>query len=482
MPDSGPALEPSGRGWYSVSVEALRAWIIFCFLAATAVVGIFGWHRWEKFAVERAATEVLEEARGLSDEASVEQDLSAFRDEYDDAHQSLQTARSEYSQRNFTDALEHGRRSVALLSSILTALHNQGSVGEAHIISVAGRVEFRRGESGEWEDARVRITLRDGYYVRTSGNGSAEIMFVDGTLYHVRPDTLFFVTRNRPAGGRPGPQTIRMEYGLVDLSTARQASRVDTPGAQAEVQEESSATVAYDQESQAGRFAAYRGSLTVAADDGTSREVQALQEVVQRRGALSEPRSIPKAPTLLSPRDNFEQAFLPESQLALTWQPVFGASRYALQVSRSPLFVDNVVDIADRRGEKATLAVRGSGSFVWRAAAIDKDGRRGPWSQPRKFRVAAEGLGGDGSEQDHEPPQLALNDVQAYGSIFIVSGATEPGATVTVRGEPVKVAANGTFKKTVQVHENGWSFVEVRAKDAYGNETVRPLRLYVENF
>lgn len=467
------------RGWYSVSVDTLRAWIIFCFLVATAVVGVFGWHRWEAYAVERSAREAIDEAMALDQQVQATEDLSAFAEEYDDARATLTSARSLYAGGDYATALEHGGRSVALLSSILNALNDQGSGGEAHIISVAGRVEFRRGEHGEWEDARIRISLRDGYYLRTSANGSAEIMFIDGTLYTVRPDTLFYVSRNRPGVGSGG-QTIRMEYGWLDLSTARQASRVATPGAQAEVEEDSSASVAYDQDSGAGRFAAYRGGLQVAADDGSRRRVEPLQEVVQRRGQLSEPRPIPQAPVLLTPRENFERRLDDEGALELSWRPVYGASRYALQVSRTPLFVDNIIDTADRRKEKATLEVKGSGSFVWRVAAIDADDRRGPWSQPRKFRVIARAA--DGSEQDTEPPQLALNDVQAYGSIFIVSGATEPGATVAVRGEPVKVAANGTFTKTVQVYENGWSFVEVRAKDAYGNETVRPLRLYVDNF
>ena len=79
------------------------------------------------------------------------------------------------------------------------------------------------------------------------------------------------------------------------------------------------------------------------------------------------------------------------------------------------------------------------------------------------------------------PPPLSLDNPQAYGSIFIISGATEPGAIVTVRGEPVTVAADGSFAKTLQVYDNGWTFVEVRAKDAYGNESSRPIRLYVDN-
>ena len=41
------------------------------------------------------------------------------------------------------------------------------------------------------------------------------------------------------------------------------------------------------------------------------------------------------------------------------------------------------------------------------------------------------------------------------GNFFLVQGVTEPGATVTVNGEPVDVAGDGTFKKTVALTARG---------------------------
>ena len=64
-----------------------------------------------------------------------------------------------------------------------------------------------------------------------------------------------------------------------------------------------------------------------------------------------------------------------------------GAGRYALQVSRNRLFVDNIIDVEDRTTTSAKLGLRGEGHFLWRVAAIDSSGEQGPWSPPRKFRV-----------------------------------------------------------------------------------------------
>ncbi len=73
--------------------------------------------------------------------------------------------------------------------------------------------------------------------------------------------------------------------------------------------------------------------------------------------------------------------------LVLEWQPVEGASRYALQVARTRFFVQNLIDLDDRTKTSATIGLQGTGSFVWRVAAFDRQGVQGPWSTLRRFRV-----------------------------------------------------------------------------------------------
>ena len=76
--------------------------------------------------------------------------------------------------------------------------------------------------------------------------------------------------------------------------------------------------------------------------------------------------------------------------------------------------------------------------------------------------------------------ELVVDQVQAYGNIFIVAGRTEAGATLKVNGEPVAVAANGTFTKTVLVSQEGWSLLELRSVDSSGNEVTVRHRVFVE--
>ena len=65
-------------------------------------------------------------------------------------------------------------------------------------------------------------------------------------------------------------------------------------------------------------------------------------------------------------------------------------------------------------------------------------------------------------------------------SIVMVGGRTEPGALVAVNGEQVAVAADGAFTKTIQLANEGWAFVEIKARDGAGNETVRRRRVFLE--
>ena len=466
------------RDWYSVSEETLRAFLIILAMILVLGAGFFGYRYWESHALEREAGEVLDETQRLLKRLQDESRASGFRGELDDAWQGFQDARNQFSNQDFRGALDNARRSRNVLLSILEALNLSDTVGQAQFTSIQGDVEYRRGDGGEWQEARSRVSLQNGDYVRTSASGSAEIMFLDGTLYTVRPNTQFIVSSSRTAEGRE-EQAIQMEFGWVELNTAQGAGNVRTPNAVARVQQDSEAFVAVDPKSNQGRFGAYSGGIELTAKGGLKREIKPLEQVVQNGGLLSEAAPLPGRPALVTPADNVDLNLDRVAQLPLVWDPVQGAAWYALQVSRSHLFVDNIIDVKNRTAPKATLGLRGEGTFQWRVAAFDKSGVQGPWSKPWKFRVAS--FRGGAGEKDETPPALDLQDVKSYGSIFIVAGNSEPGAQVRINEEQVKVAADGSFTKTVQLDKEGWSFIEIRARDSWGNESSRRHRVFVEN-
>ena len=378
------------NNWYKISVDSVRAWTSFLLLLTIAGGGIVGYRLLSNHLLDRAAVLALEEADALAKRLRRERGITEYQEKFETANSELATARNHYKNDELSEALRKAERSRSLLSSIIDSLRNRSPSGDAQFIATRGGVEVRRGERGEWRPARGRMVVHAGDYIKTAANGSAEVMMVDGTLFTVRPGTVVLVSRSRADAAGRSARTIALESGWVNLSTAESASRVTTPSAQAEVRQRSEAVVSYDEKKGLGKFTAFRGGVRVAANDGGPvREIGELQQVVQRDGKLSRPRAVPDSPELVGPSDNLELFLDSSRELALTWRPVKGAERYALQVSGNRLFVDNVIDTENRRKTRATLGLRSEGAFVWRVAAFDGEGERGPWSPVYRFRVLA---------------------------------------------------------------------------------------------
>jgi FecR protein len=487
-----PARKPirTRKDWYSISVDTLRGWFFLLLIAAALAGAYVGYRELDRRALEGNSRRMIEEDQRLLTQVRDDVKTGEFKSEYDAGMQSLQEARAEYARRTFRAALTSAVTSRKLLQSILDAVALSTSGGQAQFVSLQGEVEYKRSDAGSWEEARSRLPLRAGDYVRTGNGGSAEIMFLDGTLYTVRSNTQFVISSAASgfasgaataAGGATSPpagQSIQMEYGWVNLNTASRPSQVKTPGAVARVRQDSEAFVTYDRDSNRGRFGALRGGMELAAKGGLTREVGELQQVVQTGDLLSRVQKLPAPPEPLEPADNRELDLDRAPSLVLSWNPVPGSARYALQVSRNHLFVDNLISVENRARPKATLGLRGEGTFFWRVAAFSREGFEGPWSRPRKFRVASFKSGGD---RPSAPPELDLVDVKSYGSIFIVAGHCTPGVRLDINGEQTGVGADGSFKKTVQFGKEGWSYIEIRARDRWGSETVRRRRVLVES-
>jgi hypothetical protein len=74
---------------------------------------------------------------------------------------------------------------------------------------------------------------------------------------------------------------------------------------------------------------------------------------------------------------------------------------------------------------------------------------------------------------DTKPPVLTITSPKIYSTVMAqkvaVSGKTEPGATVTVAGAQVNVAADGSFSIMYMFPKEGLNVIDVTATDAAGN-------------
>lgn len=382
------------RGWYTVSVDTLRGGALLVLLAVLGFFGWVGYQRWMAGELEREAGTLLQEVSELLARAEATRPSGAFGEELDAARRAYEGAVADVQVERYGEAVAKGRRSRALLLALLES--GPTGAGEAQFIAVSGGVEYRRGERGEWEEARSRVVLQSGDYVKTAGNGSAEIVFLDGTLYTVRPNTLFLVTRKQGTLFGTSEQAIRMEYGWVDLNTAQRGGRVETPRAEARVARESEAAVTFDQTTSSGTFVAYRGAIDVETADGETQRIESLQQLSQRGDKLAQVRQLPAEPLILRPNDNLELALETADKVVLAWDPVAGAARYALQVSRNRLFVDNLIDV-DARDDERDARAQGRGHLRVAGGGAQPRGAPGPVEHAAHLphpRLARPGRGG----------------------------------------------------------------------------------------
>lgn len=385
MPPRSRKRRPSD--WYKIDVDTVRGVFIFASLVVGLYAAYWGWSQLESRYQRGKYRQVLNEARNIQRTLRGNQGLTDYANEYNTARASLRSAEEYAGEERWEPALRSAERGRTLFSAVLSNLQRAESNGQAQFISVTSEVEYKRGERGDWLRAFNRGVLYAGDYVKT-GDGSAEIMGVDGTVYTVRSDTVILIGRTTGLGARSGRRSISLNHGWVNLSTARTPSTVETPDAKAEINEGSSALVAYDGTRRVGRFATYDGTMDVASSGGQRRNLKKLEQVVQTGRSLSEKRRLPAAPVPVDPGDNLEVRLDEMDRLVLSWQPVPGARSYALQVARNRLFVRNIIDVTDRDATSATLGLQGDGTFVWRVAAIGEGDVMGPWSTARRFRIS----------------------------------------------------------------------------------------------
>jgi Glucodextranase, domain B/FecR protein len=472
--------QPAGTDldWFVIPIQKIRQWAVVIVLVLIAGgVGYFLIQRGRRSPQERARTEIaqaeslLARATRATGAARPGSNTAQARDFLRDARESFTESRFEEAFRLAVESQSYSRRALGGSGA--------GEQGDATFIFVEGDVALQRAGRSTFEPARQREPLFDGDFVKAGQTGSAEIMFYDGTLYTIRPGSLFEC--RRPASSETSGSQIKMISGAVNVYTSSSNSTVATDAATAAIGRDSrvSVDVAPGDKTEVTSF---RGRTTVStAKESVTLEGREKVAAAAQSGTFSPKVALPDSPQPIVPADNRIYDLKTGDQVELKWSKVPEAARYRLQISRSRLFVPDSteVDLDDRVQTAARVKVSKDGSFFWRVAAIESNGLTSDWSPVRRFKMVTEPIkAGTG---DTTPPELTVYPPQQMGNLFLVYGKTEPGAVVTVNAEPADVEADGNFKKTITIERDGATVLVVKAVDASGNETVRRVRVFVES-
>jgi len=460
--------EKKSRGWYSVSVASVRRLFTLIGLIVLIAVGVVFYQRWEVYALERQARRQIDEATDIIAAIEARPDSAQLRNDHRAAWQLLDEARSTFAEGNFARSVEHGERCLI----VLDAIGRQGE-GSIRVLSSQGGVEYRRGERGSWKRLRSHDTLNPRDWVKTSTDGSAELLFADGSVFTLRQSTMVHL-----GGALSGDdEKTAISFGRVELNTSEKDQTVTTPKSEARVRGDSEALVAFDRDRGAGRFAAFTGGLEVRTTSGQTREVGALQQVELLNERLSEIESLPGRPQLTGPADDHALDLHTVSEVVLAWRPVSNSRRYLLRISNSRLFASTLIE--DRRTKtSARVGVRAEGQYFWQVAALDSRGNPGPWSDVRSFRAAS--LASIEEINDKVPPAIEILGIEPYGNIVIVNGKTESGATVTINDEAVLLKSDGSFRSTIQMSQAGWNVLKIVSTDAWNNSSTERIRVFID--
>ena len=462
--------------WFVIPIQRIRQMgLIFAVALVVGGVGYFLYTRTQRTPEQKARTEIASASQLLT-RASAAQGAGRPGSHVAQARDALRTAETAFAARRFEEAF---RSAVESQSYSRRALGGAGTeeTGDASFISIEGDVSMQSAGRSTFEPARQRQALFDGDFIKTGRNGSAEIMFADGTLYTLRPGSLFEV--HRPSLAESAGSQVKIVSGVINVYTAGSTSKIATDVATAAVDRDSRA--ALDVETgQKTEITSFRGKTTVSTGAQTVVLNERERVSAAATGEITAKVQLPEAPQPLLPADNRIYDLKTGDQIDLRWAAVPGASKYRLQIARTRLFVPDTieVDLNNRTETYAVVRVSREGSYFWHVATINKDGVSSDWSAVRRFKMLAE-MPRVGANAP--PPPLTVSPPQQMGNLFLIFGKTDPGATVTVNGETADLDADGTFRKTITIDRDGYAMLIVKAADASGNETVRRIRVFVES-
>lgn len=346
----------------------------------------------------------------------------------------------------------------------------------ARFNAIEGNVQVRQAGTLEWRNADRGILLTKADLVRTGSGGSAEIRFTDGTVFHVRPESLLTIDESseNPAS-RARQLALTIQSGEANFQTPQRgvpgsATTISTPSVRTTAGDDAAGNIAVAESGDTG-IKVFRGSVAAETKSGQKVELAPNEAVrVSSEGTPGPKVVLPGVPVLLAPSHQTEIAYVDpaRSTTLFAWLAVPEAVAYHVQLDFNPSFTHLLVDRKDWR-TGASMELRGLdvGTYYWRVAAVDKAGVEGSFSDFALFRVTKP----QASTAQVPPPTLVVETLEARGNILQVKGKTEPGASLTVNGQRIDVATNGSFNEYITLEVGAKPVVVLRAIGINGGVT-----------
>jgi len=416
-------------------------------------------------------------------ELAVDEDLAELAG---NARLQLEVAKSEFIETSYSAA-----RIAAMSSETLSKRVIANSSGEAEnklvqFSKIEGDVRVKQAGGFSWKAANKRTSLQIGDQVKTSSNGSAVVLYFDGTITRLEPGTLLQI---RDLYEDPVTKVRRVQekltWGEIRSSTKKRNvsgsyHEVSTDKVSARSEEAGDFRMSYDKVKKNTVFDAYEGKFGVQTS-GRKTVVEGGERIkVDAAGKLAAKQSLPGIPRLLLPSDQRVFVFQnpAKEQVTLSWEGLPRVSKYRLMISDKEMFTETRYD-AERAGTSAVIGQLEPGSYHWRVAGVDATGAAGRFSSTRGFRVTSQRVR---DLTDQEPPRLEVTEFVQVGGMIIVNGLTDPDAKLWIDNNKVDVFEDGSFHAVVKLRREGLNELLLVAQDPAGNEQSVERQAYVEAY
>jgi hypothetical protein len=340
-----------------------------------------------------------------------------------------------------------------------------------------GDVRFQRAMELNWEEARPNLRLSTGDRVRTFGGARAEVLFDDGSVLKIKPDSLIIIgdltenlrTKVRRSSVRLMVSNIEADIKKGVVGDSR--FRLEMPSAVAEVDRARlSVEVGPGEDS---KIKVYSGEVAV--DTGQKRlALKNLTQVsVGPSREISEVARLIPAPEVLSPKglSKFYSNQPEKVAIAFRWKTVPQAKGYRFQIDRDRRFTEPILDQGNIQASGYRVTGLPSGVYYARVSALDDSGVGGQFSDPLAFMIV----------MDAAAPEVEIHkfvSLKAAGGYDVyLEGVTEPLTEIKLAGRSVAVDEQGHFSASLRGLSRQMTEIILTAKDHVGNENTISLEI-----
>ncbi len=315
----------------------------------------------------------------------------------------------------------------------------------ARIISFEGEVRITRAATRETILVTKETHVSAGDTIQTQADGRAIVQMIDGSVYTVRPNSTVVIRDNSSLFGGNNVR-VSLDDGQLNVRTDDQPANSENvvEMRDSETQIRSQTDASFNADDRVAEIRVSRGGVETTVG-GAKTTIAENEFASVNNGRVASKETLLAAPRLASPANlaQLVDAAGTGANVGLTWQddgstPLSG---FYLQVARSSYFASDSI-LIDRSGlstREFRVGGLSPGTYYWRVRSTARSGQTSDWSEPWKFTVA--------KREASQSIQVASWQVENVGgSVYILSGRTQPGVQVRAQGNQVFAASDGSFR------------------------------------